>query len=109
MHRILTETYRTLAASARRIRSARSAGSVSPATLWRWGRHGVRVNGQTIKLETTTHGAIVVTSDEAIARFFAACDAARSGQLVIPDTTPTAPPIRRQTEADRILDAAGIS
>jgi hypothetical protein len=108
MTRILSETYRTLSASARRIRSARTDGSVSPATLWRWSNHGVRINGQTIKLETTTHGATVVTSDEAVQRFFSACDAARSGQLVIPATTPTVP-TRRQAEAAAVLDRAGIS
>ena len=49
--------------------------SVNYATVTRWVRFGVKVNGAKIKLEAARMGGRYRTSVEALERFHAACDA----------------------------------
>lgn len=48
-----------------------------PSTLWRWARHGKCVNGRTILLEVLEVGRDLLTSREALRRFFQRCTIAR--------------------------------
>src|SRR5262245_53252899 len=96
-----TETLRPFAEAARRLPRLRSGRPVSPATLWRWASRGVRArDGQPVRLETIKIGGTTCTSLEALARFFARL----SGE----GEEGTVTPIKRQSQTETTLDAAGI-
>jgi hypothetical protein len=62
----------TMAQAARRFPPARLGRPVSPATVWRWCRKGVRVpGGGTVYLECVRLSGRWLTSVEAISRFVA--------------------------------------
>lgn len=95
---LTTETPKTLAKAAQTL----PGGAVHVSTIHRWRLKGVRG----ARLETFLRGGIRYTTDEAIARFFAATTAAADGQ-----STPTRTIARRMREvaaAERELDTAGI-
>jgi hypothetical protein len=91
---IQTETVLPFAAAARRLPRLRADRPVNPATLWRWGSHGLRG----VRLETCRVGGTRCTSMEALARFFAALE----GRKVEPAQVRTAD----STEAE--LDRIGV-
>jgi hypothetical protein len=71
-----TETLRSYAEAARRLPALRAGRAVSPATVWRWTRRGVRArSGATVRLEAIRVGGTCCTSDEGLARFFRALTA----------------------------------
>ena len=71
-----TETLRSLAEAALRLPALRGGQPPSPATLWRWASRGLRDKaGRLVRLETLRVGGTLVTSDEALARFFGALSA----------------------------------
>jgi hypothetical protein len=97
--RILSETMLGLPAAARRLPCFRSDRPVSPSTVWRWIKDGVRLaNGRIIRLEAIRLGARWVTSAEALGRFVAAQTPDFEGA-----PTPAQPRTagRRQRAADR--------
>lgn len=63
----------TLAQAARHVPGRKR----DPSTLWRWARHGKRVNGKTIFLEVLEVGRDLLTSRDAMRRFFRHCTTAR--------------------------------
>lgn len=92
----LIETVIPFAEAARRLPRLRAGRPVSPATLWRWARHGLR----NARLETVRVGGTTCTSVEALGRFFAALNGGSA-------PTPAAASVRNaRVEAE--LDQAGI-
>jgi hypothetical protein len=70
MQSLLTESLRTFSQAARRLPHLNGDRPVSPSTLFRWSRDGLRAaDGQRIKLECRRIGRTFVTSDEAVSRF----------------------------------------
>lgn len=100
-----TDQVISLTQAARELPCLRAGRPVAPPTLWRWAKHGVHANGQTIRLETTSLAGRTVTSREAVARFLAECAAARSGRAIPQAAQPAG---RGHEAACRVLDAAGI-
>ena len=98
------QTKITYTEAARRQPRMRADKPCHPATIARWAMNGVTVCGQRIKLEVTQHGGRPCTTVEALDRFHARCEAARSG--VAPEYAPV--PSRGQADAELILDAAGV-
>ena len=80
---------------------------VSPATIWRWTKKGVRGGA---KLETVRMGIQLYTTAEAVQRFAAACDADPHTVELPGDQVPTTiipGPIKsRATDAE--LKACGL-
>ncbi len=81
----------------------------SVATLWRWCRRGIKG----VRLEYIRVGRTIITSKEAIARFFeamAAADKPLGPTPPPPQHLGSTPSARRASlaDADRILDEAGI-
>lgn|GEM_PF-658676 len=95
---LTTETPKTLANAAQSL----PGGSVHVSTIHRWRMKGVRG----VRLETFLRGGIRYTTDEAIARFFAATTAAADG-----DATTVRTPRQREREvtvAERECREAGF-
>jgi hypothetical protein len=103
------ETMLSLAQAARRFPSSRLGRPVSPATIWRWCREGVKVRGVGIvRLECVRLSGRWITSVEAISRFVARQTPPIAGE--VPAQTPhTAGQRQRAAErADKELEALGI-
>src|SRR5262245_30283973 len=67
------ETLRSLADAARRLPLLRQGKPVSPSTLWRWAKRGIRTrHGAVLRLERIKLGGTCCTSEEALLRFFRA-------------------------------------
>jgi hypothetical protein len=67
---IKIEVLLTLGQAARRIPRRRNDRPVSPSTIWRWCKCGVAHGGDRIYLESLKLPSGLVTSAEAMARFF---------------------------------------
>lgn len=92
---LLTETIRSFAEAARRLPALRGGRYVSPTTIWRWTKRGVRDrHGVRVRLETIKLGGTCCTSDEALVRFFHALndDTLQPQQTRVPSTTPPSSP-----------------
>jgi hypothetical protein len=78
---------------------------VSPSTLWRWYRHGVRaLDGRVVKLRVWRVGGRTLTSEAALREFFAQLSATSDGTTT--GEGPTAKDGRG--DIDDQLDALGI-
>jgi hypothetical protein len=92
---LLSENPRPLSQEARDLPRLRGGKSVSPSTIWRWSRFGIRG----VKLETIKIGGTTCTSAAALRRFFARL----SGE----PATQTPPGLRNET-VERALDSIGM-
>jgi hypothetical protein len=105
---ISTETVLTLA-EASKILPRRNGKRPSIGTLWRWARWGIKG----VRLDYLRFGRTIVTSREALQRFFdalAAVDDTRRGGVTfreLPKRTSHQEQIDRRS-AKSILDAAGV-
>jgi hypothetical protein len=62
--------YLTLSQAARRLPRRRRGRPVSPATLWRWYKHGIKArSGETVRLQVWKIGGQTFTSEEALRVF----------------------------------------
>jgi hypothetical protein len=106
---LLSESLVGLAELARRIRSPRRNGYLTPQAIWRWVTKGVRLrDGRVVRLEALRLAGRFVTSSQALERFIAA-----QNESSFPTETwdPPRTLLERQREAERIgkaLDTAGI-
>jgi hypothetical protein len=80
------------------MRSRRRGKNVNIATVWRWRAVGLRG----VKLEVTRMGGAIVTSVEALQRFFRAIDATYGEPVAAPSRE------RSVRDAERVLEKAGI-
>jgi hypothetical protein len=93
----------TLAEAARRLPRLNRGRPVSPATLWRWYRRGIKArDGRLVRLQVWRCGGRTVTSAISLQVFFAALD----GTATPPRTeTPTA---TQDVPVEAQLDALGV-
>ena len=61
-------------------------------TYWRWARHGVRVGGNTVKLQTVNVAGRLYSSVEAVQRFSVECQRADANRLQLHRETPAKRP-----------------
>jgi hypothetical protein len=105
---ILSEDPLGLSALAKRIRSNRRQGSVTPQALWRWAVRGIQMpDGQLVRLEVIRLAGRYLTSWAAFERFVAA-QQTNGGGAVMP--APTRSPAKRERsskKAEHILTRAG--
>ena len=91
----------SLAQAARLFPPARLGRPVSPSTVWRWIRRGVRIEGGgVVRLEAVRLSGRWLTSREAIGRFAAAQTPVGSAETPAPRTTG-----QRRRAAERAGDA----
>jgi hypothetical protein len=89
------ETLLSFAAAGRYLASVRGGRPAAPSTFYRWATRGLR--GHT--LEVVRCGGRVVTSAEALQRFF---DALTGSTVPTPIPAPTATPSATKAELDRL-------
>jgi hypothetical protein len=95
----LRETLLTFSRAAKLLPPLRGDSPVSPCTLWRWSRYGVRSPaGRLIKLQTWRIGGRACTSREALERFL---------RELNPGTSPEPLPVEAEA-VERALDRLGI-
>ena len=104
MSRVLDEPHITPTALARLVRLEETSRPVHAVTILRWITRGVRVRGQTVKLEALRLGGRWVTSRPALDRFLARLTAASSGEATPPFA---ATPAVEDERADRELSSQG--
>jgi hypothetical protein len=92
---ILSETQLTIIEAARRC--SKGKRPTHWQTVRRWMKRGRKVGGKVIRLEACHTGNRVVTSVEALERFFSACTEA-AGYQQLPQTVPT---IAQREKANR--------
>jgi hypothetical protein len=105
-HDLLNETVIGLAEAARLLPGSRGASRVSPATIFRWATIGTkRRDGQKVRLESFRAGSRILTTREALARYFASLEVPTEPIEVAPRT----PAVRRRASelAEKALIAAG--
>jgi hypothetical protein len=107
MNSILQETIISLSAVSHSMPQLRAGCSVHPSTVWRWSRYGVNTPHGKIKLEVASLAGRKVTSKEALQRFLARVNEAKSGAttVVSPVLTATATPsmhANAKTELDKL-------
>jgi hypothetical protein len=97
----------TLSQAARRLPKLRGDHPVSPSTLWRWYRHGLRAcDGTVVRLEVWRVGGQTFTSEDALRRFFARLGPARRESE--PENGAPAQPTTGRGATEDELDALGI-
>lgn len=95
----------SLAEAARSLPTSRGGKRVSPSTLWRWSRVGVKLEtGVCVRLEVARMGCRWLTSRAALARFLAAQNphSETSEPTPQPDRKEKTPRIRRNKRATTI-------
>jgi hypothetical protein len=97
----------TLSQAARRLPRLRRERPVSPSTLWRWHRHGLRAqDGAVVRLRAWRVGGQTLTSEAALREFFARLSA---GAGEAPAQAAPADDGARGKEVEDQLDALGIA
>jgi Protein of unknown function (DUF1580) len=95
----------TLSQAARRLPRGRGDRPVSPATLWRWYRHGLKArDGSLVKLRVWRVGGQTFTSEEALREFFS-----RLSATATEAATGTAAAASPAEGVEAQLDALGIT
>ncbi|MFO0879964.1 MAG: helix-turn-helix domain-containing protein [Gemmataceae bacterium] len=97
---ILSDGGLKLSEVARRLR-------VSPPTVWRWIRHGVKVGGIRHRLEAGNIGRQFYTTENSLRRFLQQLASSRGEESPLPVETPAVRNVRQAVTAKK-LDAAGL-
>jgi hypothetical protein len=102
---VATETLLSFSQAARRFPPFREGRGVSPSTIWRWHRTGVRLaDGRRVRLDAIRCGGRWLTSVEAVQRFIEAQtpdDPEPPAGVAVPLSPTPRPPTRRERAADR--------
>jgi hypothetical protein len=97
----------TFSQAARRLPRMRRGRPVSPSTLWRWHRHGLKAwDGAVVRLRAWRVGGQTLTSEAALREFFARLSA---GAGEAPTRAAPTEDDTRGKEVEGQLDALGIA
>lgn len=113
MPAVINENVLSLSGAARSVPAVDRGKRPNPSTVFRWIREGVRVaSGERVHLESARIGSRLVTSAEALERFFARLaeadsEGARDPHPSQPDTAP-ASARRRTAEAEARCEQLGV-
>jgi hypothetical protein len=92
---LLSEELIGLAAAGKMLPGSRGAKSVSTATLFRWCTDGCKsATGERVRLEHFRAGGRILTTRQAVLRFFAALSE-------VPDAAPVRSPAQRRRDSER--------